>query len=901
MVTKPMITAALAMSTAIATLCLGPKALAQSNLAPLAWGIHNTGAPQQLVIDHYTSANIKAVIGEDIHLPPTISGRQVIVGVLDTGIDFKHPQLKDIIAGPGYNAIDPKADTSDIHGHGTHVSGIIAAQLNATGFSGVSMHARILPVKVVQTGPNAPVKVQDTEAGGGTALTEHVADGIVWAINHGAEVINLSLAWQTSIHSKKVDDAMALAVQKNVIIVSSSANDNTTADLYPCVYENVICVGSHGPDGAVSHFSNYGSMVDVLAPGVSILSTWPLDIKNKPTTFAGQIGYEFRNGTSMAAPFVTGIIAELLARGYSPKDARARLLLGTRPTALLSQISSPIVGKYTTDKSTEVKTARFGNVDVTKAITIAPSPLILPKKKGIYEIEWDGVSKTIELPVTWINLWKDAGPVSITIQDQHFQFANFLSDATAETLVQIKLDEIPEQNIHLVASVETAGYAKSNLDLHIRLIRTFTSKSLPITSVVKPIHGLRPHDYSDIRSVKNTLSESDTDLVFTRMTKDGIEIALVKETNFINGALFKAFNEDQFLKAYRLPDNTYALFFTKPDANTKRPGIFIEKLDAHFKFVSEITIGTTVTVLPDNFKWVPYKNSYMPIWISIGFTPPKDLPAYDPWHPDFRDNKMPRLYFLDESELRIIKLAEDEIPLQLLPDFKILISKGSTYFQEYHLLTLQDSLITSTSPLQLSEYRMLIGLDAGVQPLSLDGTHPNTLSLQGNSSGGNLRITDIGQHPFDQTLERSTQLDVLRSLNGSYLDRVHHYYFTQTNYNFQFFENGSDQTISTTQNRYSYIPEMISARYFFPLIVRQKDGQGLPALYIPATVKTGNTSEVIIADPAHHRILRPAQFKLRVKDGSCFEMAEFIPATTSEPAKQVFICDESVIEIPLAL
>jgi hypothetical protein len=951
--TYPMVTENKAMKPMIilsALLCLLPlsQSHAAENLSPLAWGTKNTGAAQQLSIDHYTTGNILGVAGEDIHLaPPMANSRKVLVGVLDTGIDFNHPQLKNIIASPGYNAIMPALDASDAHGHGTHVAGIIAAELDATGFHGVSSNVKILPVKVIQTGPNAPIRPQDIEAGAGTALTETVAAGLVWAINNGAEVINLSMAWPISIHSQKVDDAMALAAQKNVIIVSSAGNDGTTANVYPCVYDNVVCVGAHGPDGTLAYFSNYGSMVDVSAPGISILSTWPLN--KTPTTFAGQVGYEFRNGTSMSAPFVSGALAELLSRGYSPEEAKARLMLGTRKTSQITQFSTDIQGQYSANISTEVKNTRFGNIDLTKAMSLTPSPLILPKKKGVYEIEWDGVAEQVTIPMSWINRWVDAGAVDMTVNGQDFHFAAMPEGSEVITPVILNLGSNPEHTFHLTASVTTPGFQKSGLEVTVQLVHTFTSASIPSSAIVKNIHGLNTHSYSDIRSVVNVGKTPHNDLLFTRMVtlpptptpvptatpvpsagtipavsptlvvaptraqlaaaaataaaaRQAIELAIVQDDTLLASATLNGLTQSQFLNMYRLPDNTYVAIFTKVDPTVSRPNVLIEKFDTQLKFISETVVGTDVTVLPESFVWAPYKTGFTPLWVALGFTPAVDAPAYDPWNPTYRDMKMPRIFYLDESGLRIVPLAADELPLQMLPDGRVMISKGSTYFQQYNLLTLKDGKIVSTQPLTLPEYRMFIGLGAGIPTLDLKGADASMIAISGASSPGNLRVTGVGANqPFDATLQRSSVLDALVTVTGSYQDSMNQYYFAQTHFDLQFFKAGSNQTLSSSLNRYSYIPSMIYGRTIFPTIVRDQNGNALPAVYVEGSVANAMTSEVYVADIANHKLIRPASLRLRVKDHSCYEMGNLIQARIGESAKQVFICGNNVVQIPLVV
>ncbi len=875
--------------------------LAQNNLSSLTWGINNDGATQQIAIDHYTSGNLVGVKGEDIHLPaPAENGRTVIVGVLDTGIDYNHPQLKNVLAGKGYNAINNTNDASDTHGHGTHISGIIAAELNESGFHGVSKNARILPVKVVQTGPNAPIRPQDTEPGPGTALTENVAKGLVWAIQNGAEVINLSMAWPASIRSKRVDAAMDLAKQKNVIIVSSAGNDSTTGNVYPCIYENVICVGSHGPDGYISHFSNYGSMVDILAPGAAILSSWPMT--KSPVTYAGQVGYEFRNGTSMSAPFVTGAAAELLSRGFSPDEVKNRLLMGSRKTAATAIFNSSVQGEYTQNKSTEAKTLRFGNLDVSRAISMAPTSMILPVKKGIYEIEWDGISQILTLPIDWKNRWVAAGATEITIEGQIFSFEGIDSGATVTTPVQISLGDHPESTLHLKGHVKTADYDKDDIEITVQIARVIRSDLIPSNASVQSISGIDPKRYTGMRSVVNADPNGRADLIFTKVSPSGIELALVQGSNYLGSGQIAGFIENQLLNFYRLPDQSYAAIFTKPDKNVTRPNFFIEKFDAKMTFVSETVLGTDTTVLSENFKWVPFKSSFTPLWISVGFTPKLDQPKYDPWNPNYKDAKIPRLFYLDGQNLRTVSIAKDQIPLQILPDGRVLLTSGNSFIQNYVLVTLVDGVIQKTEPLSLDHYRMLVGLESGIPNLDLKGDPSNTILVTGASTSGNLRVTGLGGRTVDSILERSTILDALVSLVGGFADLAHQYFFVQTHYDLQFFTSDSHQTLSTSLNRYSYIPSMIFSRSFYPTVVRDQNGAGLPGVYIPAMAQAnGNVSEVIVADPYHERMMRPAKLRMKLKDPNCVGLGNLIAAQVGTAAKQVFICGSNLIQVPLEL
>ncbi len=887
---------------ALLSLIASPS-FAQSNLGSLQWGIHNTGTGQQLGIDHYTSGVIQGVVGEDIRLPaPASQARKVIVAVLDTGVDYTHPQLKDALVGPGFNAISNNTNAADTHGHGTHVSGIIAGRIASSGFQGVSQNAVIMPVKVVQTGPNAPIRPQDVQPGAGSALTETVAKGLVYAINNGAEVINLSLAWPSSIRSTKVDAAMALAKQKNVIIVSSAGNDGTTADVYPCIYDNVICVGAHGPDGAFSHFSNYGSMVDISAPGISILSSWPLN--KTPVTFAGQVGYEFRDGTSMASPFVAGAFAELLSRGYSPTEAKARILLGSRTSTTKSLFNSPVVDTYSLDSAAESKQIRFGKLDLNGALNVTPSPLILPVKKGIIEIDWDGITTETTLPIQFINQWiATTGSTTITINNQTYTFDSIDANATVDTPFTFQISPDENDMVHLTASVQTEGYSKQNIDIEVRIVRILRSNQIPAEASVQTLVGIDPTAYSGIRTVVTSDQNVRNDLAFTQMGPQGLQIALVQANQLIGSWTSNKLNDTQLLNLYRLPDGSYSAIFTYQDRSSTRPSFYFERFNQQFKFVSEAILGTDTTQLAESFIWGRFKGTYAPLWISIGYTPIQEQPKYDPWNPTWKDTKMPRIYYLDGQTLRSIALGINQLPLQIIEDGRVLISEGSTYAQIYSLLTVQDGKITKKETLNLTNYRMLIGLDVGAPVTNLDGSTSNSLLLEGSSTPGNLHVTGIvgTNSNFDQILERATQLDALVGIIGGYKDQTSQYYFVQTQYNLQLFTSGTNQTYSTTLNRYSYIPSMIFAHTQFPALVRDQDNVGLPAVYTPASIANANVSEIVYADPVQQRLVRPARLHIQVSDPTCRSMGNLAPASKTLPMSEVFICGNNLIQVPLTI
>ncbi len=209
------------------------------------------------------------------------NGSDTTIAIIDSGVDPEHPDLQGKLV-EGYNAIDDTSNAIDDNGHGTHVAGIAAALTNnVEGIAGVSWQSKIMPIKVLNTD------------GEGSSFS--VARGIYWAVDHGADVINMSLG--DYYHSDVLYDAIEYAYDQGVTLISASGNENTDDQMYPAAYPQVITVASVNQDKNRSFFSNYGDYVDVSAPGEHIPSTY---LENQ---------YILLSGTSMAAPHVAGLAA----------------------------------------------------------------------------------------------------------------------------------------------------------------------------------------------------------------------------------------------------------------------------------------------------------------------------------------------------------------------------------------------------------------------------------------------------------------------------------------------------------------------------------------------------------------------------------------------------------------
>lgn len=223
----------------------------------------------------------------------------ITVAVLDTGLYQAHPDLtgKNV---SGYNAISSSDSTNDDNGHGTHVSGIIsAAANNGTGIAGVASRSLIMPVKAADSS--------------GIGCTINLSKGIVWAADHGARVINISMAGPN--YDRLLQSAVDYAYNKGVTVVAAAGNSNSSKPYYPAALNHVIAVSAIGKSVSKAPFSNYGNYVDLAAPGADVYST----------TSDGKFGY--MSGTSMASAYVAGAAAYLLSAGgmLSPDDVEKSL------------------------------------------------------------------------------------------------------------------------------------------------------------------------------------------------------------------------------------------------------------------------------------------------------------------------------------------------------------------------------------------------------------------------------------------------------------------------------------------------------------------------------------------------------------------------------------------------
>jgi subtilisin len=235
------------------------------------------------------------------------TGKGIKVGILDTGIDYNHEDLKGNYRG-GYNFVGNNNDPMDDNSHGTHVAGIIAAEDNDVGVVGIAPQAYLYSVKVL--------------AFDSTGSTSDIVSGLEWSVDNGMQVINMSLG--SDDDSISVSRAIDGTYNAGVLIIAAAGNSGNTIGSgdsidYPSRYSSVVSVGATNINNKRASFSSTGPSLELSAPGVDILSTLN----------GGRNKYGTLSGTSMASPHVTGVAALIIANEPGITNTRVRIRMQT--------------------------------------------------------------------------------------------------------------------------------------------------------------------------------------------------------------------------------------------------------------------------------------------------------------------------------------------------------------------------------------------------------------------------------------------------------------------------------------------------------------------------------------------------------------------------------------------
>ena len=263
--------------------CLTPNDL----LFAYQYSLHNTG--QSIGVPGSPSGQSRADIRAPEAWEETRGSDGVVVAVIDSGLDFNHPDLANKYSSRGRDLVNDDFDATDDSGHGTYTSGIIAAETNnSEGIAGVAWNCKVLPVKAIDTD--------------GTGLYSWMIDGIIWAADQGVDVISLSIGGD--VPADALEAALKYAYDLGVVIVASAGND-TGSVVYPAAYDDyVLACAATDYNDVRPDWSNSGPEIDVAAPGDRVISCYPAWALPQ-----GTLPYIFGFGTSASAPIVAGLAA----------------------------------------------------------------------------------------------------------------------------------------------------------------------------------------------------------------------------------------------------------------------------------------------------------------------------------------------------------------------------------------------------------------------------------------------------------------------------------------------------------------------------------------------------------------------------------------------------------------
>ena len=947
------------------------------------WGLRNDGHTQMSPIDDITSVELPGKANEDIGLeratPETLAQKPVLVAVLDTGIDYNHPDLKLKTVrkeneckaldeyktclraepkiscdrkrshydsdGNGYpldcagwnltvgrnplTGIQGNSNAADEIGHGTHVAGVIAANVNTLGLRGVSLNAKILPVKVLTSSPRGPVRPQseeplpepnETGKNWETGFVDVIARGLLYAIRSGAQVANFSLAWPAAADSELMRGMVRLAQKHGVLIVAAAGNDATEAPVLPCNYDGVLCVAAHSPDGSLTRFSNHGSGVDLAAPGINILSTWPMNLK--PIRFTEFLGYDYKNGTSMAAPFASGVLARLLAEGNSSESAYAKTLIGSR------------------NRSQSPQATRFGNLDLAGSLQVSPQSLILPDSKQLIRISWDRQSKQLPFTITLKNFWRRASNirVSLKLKDRASEFANlsqtqwsfknwdaFQSEQiSAALLIADPLTtRIPSNlvfELQVQADDQDAREYKLNGEIVVMIDQKMSASGFLIeggtiaaNAQIRTVLGADPNELAPPREFVAVIkNEKQWSLELLTQAAEG-------QNYEIRSRLTLPAPRGDLLSLYRLDwnrddQNEYVLVFTVPHPQGKKNVAFqFAYLDHSFQLARKLDYPSDTAIIPENFQWLETKEGLTPAWITAGFTPPLEKDTkYDPWNPKPSDSPGLKFYYLAQEGLHSIKAPKDYMFVSLLPGFaslRVLLAKGSSYELSYATanVTYSDSqlLVESVQSLRLPNYRMLISNDGSAPVISLDWNGPLVIgaAFSGSSIKTSLRTTYIlpNQQILDRVQRPISSADTVLRLAGAFASRERAATFVQTQYDLQFHDLISNEATSVSLRRFSFLPQLAFLRSFVPAIVADTlSGNRVPGMLVFGDLSGSETTEVLVPIYDRTRLVgleSPARLKLEAGPG-CKRIGNPAEPNAQAPTQILFFCGNKILHIP---
>jgi len=977
------------------------KSVGRDPLANELWGISNNGDTRKWYIDNFSTISVKGVVGEDVHLPAfSNQGKGMVVAVLDSGFDTSHPDLAgQFVTKPaecenlakytacveaaktankpastcdaefmkldtdgngypmdchGWSFIGKKNKTSGQYGgpdlaeqfetgsgHGTKVAGVIAALAdNGIGVRGIAPGAKILGVRVITEEPGADAGgvATDDQA---MSLVSTVVRGMIYAIAEKANVINLSLGWNGRADSPLMRDAVKTAQDKGIIVVSAAGNDSTDALVYPCQYEGVVCVGAHDPDGKISEFSNFGSGVDIAAPGFSILST--IDQEADPLYFTDRQGYDFDSGTSFASPYTAGAVAILRSQGYGVQETIARLLVGARQKAY-----------------SEGKVVLTGNLDVANAMKAAPRPFFAPENKGVYPALWDRATNTAELGIDLKNIWKTAGKAKIhlalsqrdralgqiRIAKADFTLTNWksLEVRSIESALQI-LDPRVTSDATVVLEISADGFPAQTIRVPLQ-ISVLLKKTTPLPNArAIPIQGtLNPNGV--VFSIQSADGRPEQDYLSIEQGDETWKIQIVREVRGNGSSAYVAGP----IKEIAAPANGSPRTAQRLDVNLDGKPDYVfsmyvpsEEEDhlPYFRFdyrdgdgnevLPSYTFKNRTSVLQlDRFQWIRSGKRLVQAWVGAGLTPKAERKPFDPWNPnEYKDEESyPRLFYHDpatEDGVRSLEvpsdasLPKDMVFLSLLNASRadqaagkitaVATETGDYVAKLYAVEFASADAAPKSYAVEAPKYRNLRSVEA-IKGYALDASPSAAMTTFGGTSGTrSQRISGIMKTGdryvlLDQSVTPDAASDtgyktMAAFAEGKSANPTGLGAFVQANYDVLYRDSTTSRNLSTSLRRYTFLASALFERSFIPAVA-ESNGERVGALQIPDGFGAYPGAEIIVPlrrGGVSVDLVRPAALRIQTDPDVCDWLARTEP-TEDNPSEAVYYCGDRFIRVP---
>lgn len=876
------------------------KLLVGDELFPYQWSLLNQGQTLIREKDDIHNLPMKGVSGKDIGWALLVGrnpSNRPIVAVLDSGVDLTHPELQgNIWMNDGECGKDPTKDNdgnglpgdcrgwnftenkdsdaakdvTDVEGHGTHIAGIIAALNNDSGMVGVTPNALIMPIKVMR----------DAESRSDVQSSDAFARGIIYAVDNGADVINMSLGWPRSLETPALRNAVGYALENNVPIIAAAGNNNSSEPLFPCAYDGVICVAASTINGKFASFSNYGGHVDTVAPGEGILGLNPILLE--PDYFSVP-GFEMRSGTSQAAPIVTGLVAalkaetkdlsigQILGKLYQAKKNldKGKYVLGGEATweAMIAELRTPVLRPVfkrvrqivlrgdATETKLSIPVKNFGalaqNVSVSveslsKSITVDPTPQTI---EGIA----NGEAKDLAYVVRVVDY---AGESSVAIR------VTITHENTSESFT----NEIPVvRDLRYETKLKKHGFVFK--DKALPLAATRNGEIAPLISTVESYGTSPKHEYALRRTV-----EAEKKIEVTIFSKVGdayrqlpnliILENTLRLTKLLRADLNFDGSEDYIVQSVGEKEGKKFFQFSFYDQNL------------HPLWASLQTVPLALDVLLEeiaDISLIKYEhpslgNILLPAFFTTGAIPKIDQPISS-WE-RYDSTQKTRLYFLEPNNgsFRVRALTTNVWEAQVKKEF------SSKWFETVET---EQLLPPSKEDVERGELRVLVSVGQGTKrqlfiytydtKANSHGVKLPQLVLQSDSVDPYLSVTssglvnngDVFFNIYDRTRAKlvltraQSQIGeyVLKHETESDLIAGHIASFEQGKKRFSVFQSreelisittgGAEKRSTRAKLRYSFFSQKLLSEMYYP-VAYKRNGQLNPALYVDATAVTGN-------------------------------------------------------------